>query len=107
MDICNYYEARVRIRNGDDVCVLLNFIYPLIGFASRTTGLGAPPNFIDHDELHNVFLDLGRYTVLSKSELEEPVTDDSTALLSKAELSQLKYWKPGVDPNHWTVGRVE
>jgi len=53
-----------------------------------------------------VFAALGRYRVLSRDELEQPVTEAMCAELGRAELHQLKYWRKLTGQAKLRVGEV-
>ena len=58
------------------------------------------PQFIDLPVVADAFRKYQCYTVLSLGELNSAVSEETIAMLSPAELAQIKYWKPT------TIGQI-
>jgi hypothetical protein len=86
------------------VAIVLNKVYPMVAFAEPTdiqeihSGCGGSTllNFVESPELEDVFRAFGDYTVLTTSQLHQPVNQEMCKQLSAAEMEQIKYWKPDV-----------
>ena len=79
---------------ADQVAVLLNAQYPIIGFAEPAMSGELSLRFRDSAVLAEVFHELRVYAVLSASELERRPTSGDFGALSEAELAQVAYWRP-------------
>jgi len=84
---------------GETMLILLNHHYPLLAFASSLDRL----TFLDVPGISTKFRPY--YTVLTKDNLNSPITPKHLSALSKAELTQISYWNPKtvgeIIFNHW------
>ena len=98
----NYHQVDMNI-NSLNFSILINDYYNYVGVV-ETSG-SSELKFVPNDFIERYFLDHKKYIFLSSYELSK--TPDSSLLfnLSKAELSQIKYWKPKsighIIFNHW------
>lgn len=87
----SFLSTVVIIQSGE-LAVLLNAIYPWVGFCEPLAPGNCLLKFIDARSVAPALAATGRYRVLSARELQCPVTDDMCRELGRAELQQLKYW---------------
>ena len=73
-----------------EISVLLNTVHPWIGICRPLTPGHTALEFVDHPRLATALTATGRYHVLTKEELERPVTDDMCHQLRHGELQQVK-----------------
>ncbi|CEG27209.1 hypothetical protein [Bacillus sp. B-jedd] len=85
----NFFNIEVNIQDRL-FHILLNEHYPLLAFASDVTF--AQINFIDEPLLSELFS--SSYNVLKAEDLNNPLFVDQINNLNKAEVAQIKYWKP-------------
>ena len=85
---------------GQQLTVLCNAHFSLIGFAEPISPGQQVFDFVDVPPLAEALKSQGRFEVLTATELDSPVTQESLSLLSPAELQQVQYWKPR------TIGQV-
>ena len=91
----NFTWAVLELPAGT-VAVLVNLHFPVVGIAhpwgdARPDG---PVRFIDCEPLACVFEEMGRYEVVSQTELERSTRPEERRQLSPTEVKQVKYWKP-------------
>ncbi|NKE04659.1 hypothetical protein [Mesobacillus selenatarsenatis] len=85
----NFFDIKVNLRDKS-FHILLNEHYPLLAFASDVK-IGQI-NFIDKPSLGELFS--GFYNVLKAEDLDNKLFEDQNNNLNRAELEQIKYWKP-------------
>lgn len=88
------------------VTVLLNRYHPWLGFCRPLVPGECPLEFVDPGPVATAFAALGRYRVLSRPELERPVTEATCGQLGPAELRQLAYWSHLAGRGRLRVGDV-
>lgn len=85
----NFFDIKVSLRDKS-FHILLNEHYPLLAFASDVNFNQI--NFIDEPSLSELFSSF--YNVLKVEELHNPLFEYQYNNLNKAEVAQIKYWKP-------------
>lgn len=85
----NFFNIEVNIQDRL-FHILLNEHYPLLAFASDVNF--GQINFIDEPFLSELFS--SSYNVLKADDLNNPLFGDQINNLNKAEVAQIKYWKP-------------
>src|SRR5262249_34238983 len=91
---------------GGPVMALLNKVHPILGFCAVPEPGDCRFRLVDPGGAADRFAELGRYRVLSRAELDQPVTADLCAELGPAERIQLKYWSGLARPEKLRVGEV-
>jgi hypothetical protein len=86
------FLTQVLVFPGSEVTALLNKIHPWVGFCIPLVPGDCRQEFIDARAVAARFEALGRYRVLSGTELDQPVDEAMCAALRGVELHQLKYW---------------
>jgi hypothetical protein len=79
---------------GRTFAALLNAHYPIVGFAEPIPAHQQDIRFMDAPAFAEALVASGNFEVLSKDDLESPVTPDTVDGLAEAELTQVRYWKP-------------
>ena len=100
------FVTRVLILPRRELTILLNAVYPWVGFCRPLEPGECSLEFLDPGRLSESLASTGRYRVLEKSELEQPVTEEMCVELGRAELTQLKYWTDCVGRGKMRVGDV-
>jgi hypothetical protein len=100
------FITQVLVFPGDEITVLLNKFHPWVGFCQLREPGNCWLEFVDRDQVGALFAALGKYRVLSRAELDQPVTKAMCAELRYAELQQLKYWSKGSERGKFRVGEV-
>src|SRR5205814_1001524 len=77
---------------GDEVVAVLNKVHPWLGFCRPLEPGNCWLKFVDPCQVWASFAALGRYQMLSRAELDQPVSEAMCADLDPGELTQLKYW---------------
>src|ERR1700733_4498146 len=101
---CASFSFRVLELRQGRVAIVLNKVYPMVAFAEPHaiqeihSGLGGDMllKFVESSELEEVFRGFGDYTVLTISQLHQPVNPEMCKQLSATEVKQIKYWKPDI-----------
>jgi hypothetical protein len=90
----NYHEAILKLsQDGEGIRVLCNVHYPIFAFVSAAKSSGdLRLDFVDRPDLAKAFP--ADFSVLSAQEASLQVSDELIANLSKAEVEQLRYWRP-------------
>jgi hypothetical protein len=91
---------------GDEVTALLNKVHAWVGFCRPLEPGDCGLEFVDSGRVEALFAALGRYRVLSRAELDQPVSESMCAELGPAELQQLKYWSKLAERGKLRVGEV-
>jgi hypothetical protein len=86
------FITQVLVLPDGEVTALLNKVHAWVGFCRPVEPGNCSLEFVDTDAVGNVFAALDRYRVLTRAELEQPVSESMCAELGHAELYQLKYW---------------
>jgi len=89
-----------------EVTALLNRIHPWIGFCRPLEPGDCWMEFVDPGPIAASFAALDRYRVLSRDELDQPVSESMCAELGHSELQQLKYWSKFPGPGKLRVGEM-
>jgi hypothetical protein len=101
---CNYALALIGLHE-ETVAVLLNGVLPLLAFAVPPADGQIRLHFIDRLELAAEFERLGGYTVLSATNLNQPLLREMCRELAPHEQKRVKYFRPqrvgDVVFNHW------
>jgi hypothetical protein len=101
----NYFRVDVQVANGTLRQIVCNKYYPLIAIALEAEDGEAYPRFVDEPNLATTLSAWGAFEVLSVETLGTVPDMINTALLGKAELEQVRYWKPELIGqilfNHW------
>jgi hypothetical protein len=100
------FIARLLVLDRVEIAVLLNAVHPWVGFCLPLTPGHISLEFVDHSPIATALAATGRYHILTKQELECPVTDDKCGRLTHGEVSQLKYWSHLVGRGKMRVGDV-
>ncbi len=100
------FVSRVLMLQAGELSVLLNAVYPWVGFCEPLTPGDCSINFLDARSVAPAFAATGRYRALSAEEVERPITDDMCQELGRGELQQLKYWSGLAGRRRLRVGDV-
>ncbi|MDY3554006.1 hypothetical protein R5W24_003122 [Gemmata sp. JC717] len=100
------FMTQVLVLPDREVTALLNKVHAWLGFCRPLVPGGCLLKFVDLDPVGSSFAALGRYRVLSRGELERPVTESMCAELGRGELHQLKYWRKLAERGMIRVGDV-
>jgi hypothetical protein len=100
------FITQVLVLPDGDVTALLNKVHPWVGFCRPLAPGDCRLEFVDLDPAAASFAALGRYRVLSRAELDQPVQEAMCVELGRAELSQLKYWSKLHGRGKLRVGEV-
>lgn len=86
--------------------VLNNNVYPMVAFAEphdieaiysgHSDGCSTLLEFVEVPELEDIFRSFGEYTVLTTSQLRQPISHEMCKQLSTADLHNIEYWKPDI-----------
>lgn len=90
------FLTRVLVLSGYEpyeAAVLLNTVYPWVGFCRPFTPLTPVLEFVDEAKVAEALASTGRYRVLQARELEQPVAEDQIAELGRGERHELKCWR--------------
>ena len=79
---------------GGRVAVLINLHHPIVAFAEAGEFDEGRIRFIDAPALARHLDAGGGYLVLAAQEAASPVGEASCRLLARAELTQVRYWRP-------------
>lgn len=106
-DLVNFI-SQVLVLPGGEVAALLNRHHPWLGFCRPLEPGQCSLEFVDPcpRRLAESFSALGRYRVLSRAELDQPVTPAMCVELDRGEVSQLKYWSKPAGQDKLRVGEV-
>jgi hypothetical protein len=101
----NYFRIDVQLANGTVRQIVCNKYHPLLAIALEAEDGEAYPRFVDEPNLATALSAWGEFEVLSAETLGAVPDRINTALLGKAELKQVRYWKPKsvgqILFNHW------
>jgi hypothetical protein len=86
------FYARVFVLPGGAVTALVNKVHPWVGFCQPMEPGDCSQEFADPGPVVASFTALGRYRVLTRAELEQPVSEPMCTELRHGEMVQLKYW---------------
>ena len=100
------FITQVLVLPGGEVTALLNRHYPWLGFCRPLEPGDCGLEFVDPPRVGASFAALGRYRVLSRTELDQPVTEAMCAELGHAEVQQFKYWSKLTGRGKIRVGQV-
>jgi hypothetical protein len=102
------FITQVLVFPGAEVTALLNRHYPWLGFCRLLEPGNCRLEFVDPSPRRVVasFESLGRYRLLNRAELNQPVTEAMCADLSRVELNQIKYWRKLAAERNLRVGDV-
>lgn len=102
------FITQVLVFPGAEVTALLNRHYPWLGFCRLLKPGNCRLEFVDPSPSRVVdsFESLGRYRLLNRAELNQPVTAAMCGELSRAEREQVKYWSKLAAEGHLRVGEV-
>lgn len=98
------FISRVLILQRGEVAVLLNSVYPWVGFCRPFTPGDCSLDFVDHRSISPLLAAIGRYRVLTAEELQLPITNEMCVELGRGELEQLKYWSSFTGRGRLRVG---
>jgi hypothetical protein len=87
------FVTQVILLPDESFTALLNKYFPLLGFCEVMTPGDCSLRFIDPGRAADRFARTGRYRVLNREELVQPVTDDMCEKLGRGEMLNLKYWR--------------
>ncbi len=90
----NYFRVDVQLANGTLRQIVCNKYYSLIAIALEAEDGEAYPRFADEPNLATALSSAGVFEVLSVETFCAVPDMINTALLGKAELEQVRYWKP-------------
>jgi hypothetical protein len=105
-DRSTIFLTQVLVLPSDEVTALLNKVHPWVGFCRPLEPGQCAPVFVDPRPVATSFAALGRYRVLSRAELDQPVGDAMCADLRRVELDQLRYWSKLAGRGPLRVGDV-
>jgi hypothetical protein len=100
------FLTQVLVLPEGEVTALLNKVHPWVGFCRPLEPGHCSLEFVDPRAVAASFEALGRYQVLSRRELDQPVDEAMCARLRGVELRQLKYWSKLVGRGQLRVGQV-
>jgi hypothetical protein len=100
------FITQILVQPGGEVTALLNKVHPWVGFCLPLVPGNAWLEFVDPGPLSEAFDSLGRYRVLSRSDLEQPIKESMCVELHPGEMKQLKYWREAGGPGMLRVGDV-
>jgi hypothetical protein len=102
------FLTQVLIFPGAEMTVLLNRHYPWLGFCRPLVPGECSLVFVNPHprRVAESFAALGRYRVLSREELDQPVTEAMCEALGRGETQQLGYWSKLLRPDLIRVGEV-
>jgi hypothetical protein len=102
------FITRVLVLPAGETTVLLNRHCPWLGFCQPLEPGDCSLEFVDPRprRMAGSFAALGRYRVLTREELNQPVTEAMCVELRHAEMQQLKYWSKLRGPDTVRVGDV-
>jgi hypothetical protein len=100
------FIMEVLVLPEGEVTALLNKVHPWVGFCRPLTPGDCCLEFVDPCPVAASFVALGRYQVLSRAELDEPIREAMCVELGRAELSQVKYWSKQHGRHKLRVGEV-
>jgi hypothetical protein len=100
------FLTQVLVLPGGEVTALLNRHYPWLGFCRPLEPGNGSLEFVHPGRAGASFGALGRYFVLSRAQLDQPVTEAMCAELGPAERQQLKYWSALAGRGNIRVGQV-
>jgi len=103
---CTSFLTQVLVLPRRAVTVLLNKVHPWIGFCRPLEPGDCWLEFVDPGTVAARFTALGRYRVLSREELDQPVDSSMVAELGSGESSQLAYWSKLAGRGKLRVGEV-
>jgi hypothetical protein len=102
--ICNYSLARFEF-SGSQKVVLLNTVYPVIGFANCPSEGQVSLEYVDCQTLAQAFRTLGDYIILPSEDLNRPLVREMCSELTPSELKRVRYFRPArvgdVIFNYW------
>ena len=88
----NFHHGLFRAPEGSNIIILCNAFQPLIALCSEID-FGVI-SFISEPNIEQTLTSYTGYEVLTKEQLDAPVTDEELAALNGMEYSQYDYWKP-------------
>jgi hypothetical protein len=100
------FLTQVLVLPDGEVTALLNRHYPWLGFCRPLEPGNGSMEFVDPRRVGASFGALGRYFVVPRAQLDQPVTEAMCAELGPAELKQLKYWSELAGRGNIRVGQV-
>jgi hypothetical protein len=96
----NFVMAVLDLPNRP-LAILMNHHFPIIGLAvAPQDGNIGLPHFVEHgandgsSTIAEYFQAAGKYQVLNRADLEQPLCERDLALLAPAEAMQIRYWRP-------------
>ncbi len=96
----NFHDAILN-GNGERVHVLGHSNFPIFAFAEPREDYSCELVFRDMDSVSNLLEEMFPYVAVAKlEELSRQITDYDLSQLDRAELEQVKYWKPA------TIGQL-
>lgn len=90
------FLTRVLVLPRHEITVLLNSVYPWVGFCRPLQPGMMRLDFVDPGRVATALTASERYRILEASELDQPATEDMLAELGRGERKQLNYWQ-GID----------
>lgn len=103
---CTNFLTQVLVLAKVEATVLLNKMHPWLGFCRPLEPGDCSLEFIDPGTVPARFAALGRYRVLSREELDQPVSSEMIEELGSGESHQIKYWSKLAGPGKLRVGQV-
>lgn len=100
------FMTQVIVLPEHEVTVLLNKVYPWVGFCRPLEPGDCWLEFVDPIPLTTSFAAIVQYLILSQRELDQPVTKAMCTELGAAELQSLKYWSKLAGHGKLRVGEV-
>ncbi len=100
------FTTQVLVLPGEEVTALLNKVHPWLGFCRPLEVGECGLEFVDPFGIAAAFAALGGYRVMSRAELEQPVSAAICGELGGAELPQLEYWSRLARRSKLRVGDV-
>lgn len=100
------FISQVLVLPEIEVTVLLNKVHPWVGFCRPLEPGNCRLEFVDPGPVVVSFAALDRYRVLSRAELDQPISEAMCAELGHAEMQQLKYWSKADGRGKLRVGEV-
>jgi hypothetical protein len=100
------FVTQVLVLPEVEATALLNKVHPWVGFCRPLEPGDCWLEFLDPGPVAAAFAALGRYRVLSRAELDQPVSASMCAELGHAEMHQLKYWGKLAGRGSLRVGEV-
>jgi hypothetical protein len=102
------FITQILVFPDAEVTALLNRHYPCLGFCRPLEPGNCTLEFVDPRprRVATLFESLGRYRLLNRAELNQPVTAAMCVELGRGERDQLKYWSKLAPERNLRVGDV-